>query len=140
MSEEYRNLDDIHNTLVQIKAILPTLRHPIDFNSWFWILVGFYFLLSWPGSKLDRWTDRFWYSSRYGAAWKNVDVQKRPFDCDFLHAPIGDKACHYKKNTDFFDDDKRRKLLQQTTLSEEERKEITNMPNAVTVYWEKKPD
>jgi hypothetical protein len=28
---------------------------------------------------------------------KNVTVEPRPSDCDFIHAPLGDKGCHYKK-------------------------------------------
>ncbi len=142
-SHEERMLDElrnIHATLEEIKENIPTLGSKGDFGGWILGFVIVWLFWSWSGSKLDRWTDRVWYSSKYGATWKNVDVQKRPFDCDFFHAPIGDKGCHYKKNTDFFDNEKRKKLLEQTTLTDEERQEIKNTPNSVTVYWEKKPD
>ena len=45
----------------------------------------------------DKLTYRAWYSFAYGCAYKKVTVVKRPADCDFLYAPIGDKDCHYKK-------------------------------------------
>jgi len=63
-------------------------------------------LSSWPGSKLDRWTDKVWYSVRYDADFKNVCVDKRPMDCDFFHAPLGNKGCEYKKRTIVYDEEK----------------------------------
>jgi hypothetical protein len=37
------------------------------------------------------------YALAYDAATKDVFVAPQPSDCDFLHAPIGSKDCHYEK-------------------------------------------
>jgi hypothetical protein len=66
-------------------------------------------------------------------------MQKRPSDCDFFHAPVGNKACDYKKATNIFGDEQRNALVQQAT-TDEERKAYEQQPNSVTVYWEKEPE
>ncbi len=48
--------------------------------------------------------DSLRYSMYYNTESKNVYVGKRPTDCDWGHAPLGDKACHYeKKVTPYYD-------------------------------------
>jgi hypothetical protein len=46
-----------------------------------------------------RWLNKFRYAVWYGvdASEVNQAEDKPPSDCDFLHAPIGNKGCHYKK-------------------------------------------
>src|ERR1700733_11874949 len=102
-------LEDVHSTL---EEILSTIKSTFDFTSLFWLLVFIYFLESWSGSALDRWTDKEWYSFSTEATDANITIEKRPTDCDFLHAPLGDKGCEYKKRTDVFGDEKRRALIQ----------------------------
>lgn len=131
------DLDDIHSTLEEIQNELS--RRKSGVSEWMWIILLFFFLPNWAGSRLDRWTDWVWYSAIHSADWKYVNIQKRPSDCDFFHAPIGDKGCHYKKSNYSFDNDDRSKLLNAAT-TEEERTRLKNIPNSVTVYWEKNPD
>lgn len=38
-----------------------------------------------------------YYSLRYSIPKKHVLVDKYPADCDWWHAPIGEKGCHYEK-------------------------------------------
>jgi len=46
----------------------------------------------------DRWTDPIKYSLVYDKVnSNNVVYSEKPKDCDFIHAPLGDKGCHYKK-------------------------------------------
>jgi hypothetical protein len=78
-------LEDVHSTL---NEILSTLKSRFDFPQWAWVLAIIFFLEGWPGSKLDRWTDKVWYSSSRNADFKNIRVEKRPSDCDFFHAQI----------------------------------------------------
>jgi hypothetical protein len=136
-------LGDVHSTL---KEILSTLKSRTDFSGfWVFVIVILFFLFldslgdSWHGSKLDRWTDRTWYSFRYDADLKNIIVEKRPLDCDFLQAPLGNKGCEYKKRTNIFGDEQRRALIQQATTAEE-KQTYANQPNSVTVYWEKEEE
>jgi hypothetical protein len=37
------------------------------------------------------------YQIQYSASSENVTVEKKPTDCEFLHAPMGNKDCHYEK-------------------------------------------
>jgi hypothetical protein len=130
-------LDDIHSTLEEIRDALGNVKS--NAGEWVWVFVFIFALASWEGSKLDRWTDRAWYSMYYSADWSNVNINKRPPDCDFLHAPLGSKGCHYKKQKLVFADDERRKLMQEATTPEE-RQQVAARPNTVIVYWEKKED
>lgn len=107
--------------------------------SWTWFAVFIFFLSGWAGSKPDRFTDRLWYSMSANASWKNVDIQKRPPDCDFFHAPVGGKGCRYVKQSSFFGD-KERKLYMQQARTDEERQAYASRPNTVVVYWEKKEE
>jgi hypothetical protein len=45
----------------------------------------------------DSWTDPIWYSVEYSVNSAQVHWNPKPTDCDFIHAPLGDKGCHYKK-------------------------------------------
>jgi hypothetical protein len=38
------------------------------------------------------------YALRYGTDASRVQVSAKPADCDFLHAPVGFKGCHYEKS------------------------------------------
>jgi hypothetical protein len=102
-------------------------------------LVIFLLIAAWPGSTLDRWTDKVWYSFRYDADFDQMTVNKRPLDCDFSYAPIGKKGCDYKKRANIFGAEQRQELIRQAT-TDHERQEYTNRPNSVSVYWEKEQD
>lgn len=128
-------LDDIHSRLKEIRDSVKSSA----LGEWIWVFVFIFALASWDGSKLDRWTDRAWYSMYYSADWNNVNITKRPSDCDFFHAPLGSKGCHYNKEKDIFAAEERRKLMQQATTPEE-RQEIAARPNTVIVYWQKRGD
>ncbi len=65
----------------------------------------------------------------------NITVDKRPLDCDFMHAPFGAKGCQYEKRTSVFGDEERQSLIRQATTTEE-KQNASKQPNAVTVYWE----
>lgn len=126
-------LEEVHSTLNEIHS---TLKSKLDFTSIVWIVFVILLLGDWSGSKLDRWTDKVWYSFRFNTDFKNVSVDKRPSDCDFLHSPLGGKGCEYKKRTDVFRDEQRRELIGQATTPQEAQ-DYSTRPNSVTVYWEK---
>lgn len=131
-------LERVHTTLKQLQSTL-TSQPRSDMWGLFWFIVIIFLLESWPGSALDRWTDKVWYSERYDAAFANIAVEKRPADCDFMRAPLGGKGCEYKKRTIVFGDDKRQALIRQATTTED-KQAAAKQPNAVTVYWEKQED
>ena len=45
----------------------------------------------------DRWTNAMKYGLIYHVGADHVYSDSKPKDCDWGHAPIGDKACHYTK-------------------------------------------
>ena len=104
--------------LGDIKSILK------EKGSYEWVLILFFIFLieSWPGSKLDRFSDRIWYSMNYNTDWQNVDLQRRPSDCDFSHAPMGSKRCSYSKEKTVFDEVQRQKWLAQHQLKKKRTK------------------
>ena len=40
--------------------------------------------------------NKVWYSVAYKVSPDHVQVDAKPKDCDFMHAPLGDKDCHYE--------------------------------------------
>ncbi len=126
-------LEGIHSTL---REILSTLKSLTNFAGFFWVMVAVLLFEGWPGSKLDRWTDKVWQSFRYDADFKNITVEKRPLGCDFFHAPLGSKGCKYKKRTIVFADKQRRTLIKEATTVEEQQA-YAKQPNSVAVYWQK---
>jgi|ERR1017187_7140409 hypothetical protein len=94
-----RTVGELERANATLKHIQSTLAsRPRDVWSLFWFIVIIFLLESWPGSGWDRWTDKAWYSVRYDAAFADITVEYRPVDCDFMHAPLGDKGCSYKKH------------------------------------------
>jgi len=43
------------------------------------------------------------YAIYYNVGLGSVHVDRKPSDCEWGHAPIGDKACHYKKQVSTID-------------------------------------
>jgi hypothetical protein len=131
-------LEGVHSTLKQIQSTLSSLPR-FDVSGLFWSIVIIFLLESWPGSSFDRWTDKAWYSVGYGAAFADITLEKRPLDCDFMHAPLGAKGCKYEKRANVFGDEQRQALIRQAT-SATDKDAAAKQPNAVTMYWEKSDD
>jgi hypothetical protein len=65
---------------------------------WLFGLPLFLLLIAWAGAwelLPDEW--RLKYTVRFFVSSDNVTVQARPTDCDFFHAPVGEKSCHYER-------------------------------------------
>jgi hypothetical protein len=58
-----------------------------------WIIFALIVYVILPAS----WTDPILYSTVYQINSDQVHRSDRPTDCDFMHAPLGNKDCHYKK-------------------------------------------
>jgi hypothetical protein len=37
-----------------------------------------------------------WYAVEYHVSPGKIHIDTKPKDCDFMHAPLGDKGCHYE--------------------------------------------
>jgi hypothetical protein len=51
------------------------------------------------------WTNSLWYSVQYGVGYSDVQTDAKPNDCDFIHAPLGDKGCSYKAHVKVYNAD-----------------------------------
>lgn len=40
--------------------------------------------------------DATWYAVEYQVSPDKIHVDAKPKDCDFMHAPLGEKGCHYE--------------------------------------------
>src|SRR5882672_2442252 len=129
-------LHDIDRTLHEVVSAAKT-KDTSDRGLYdlIWLFAIIFFMSGWSGSKLDRFTDRVWYSKAYDTDWKNVNVGKRPSDCDFLRAPIGTKKCSYKKTKIIYGNKEREALVESS--SPEYKEDARKSPNEVMVRWEK---
>ena len=59
-----------------------------------WLLIGLG-LFAWIFMP-DSWTNGIWYSVQYKVSFKDVYTNSKPSDCDWGHAPLGNKGCYYK--------------------------------------------
>ena len=128
----------VQSTLNEILSTLKSQSRSDAFGL-FWLFIFILLLESWPGSTLDKWTDKAWDSFRYDATFANITVEKRPSGCDFLNAPLGIKGCEYKKHTSAFGAKEREALIRQATTAEG-RQTAARQPNSVNVYWERQED
>ena len=67
------------------------------------LVIGGAFLVF--SNSSDKWSNSLWYSVQYGVGFNDVQTDTRPSDCDFLHAPLGEKGCSYKAHVQAFNAD-----------------------------------
>lgn len=75
-----------------------TASDELTLKDWFYVIVFLSVFLGLPAWGV--WSicpDGIKYGLLYQVGRSNVHVEKQPSDCDWGHAPIGDKGCHYDK-------------------------------------------
>jgi hypothetical protein len=60
-------------------------------RGWFW---GFVFVVM---AACFYWLGPSVYSIKYAVSANKIYVDPKPTDCDFWHAPVGKKGCHYQR-------------------------------------------
>ena len=60
-------------------------------RGWVW---GFVFVAM---AVCFYWLDPSVYSIKYAVSADKIYVDPKPTDCDFWHAPVGKKGCHYQR-------------------------------------------
>jgi hypothetical protein len=64
----------------------------------FYTFIGILIVFGLPGWAVWRLCpDSLKYGTIYHVPASHVLVNKEPTDCDWGHAPVGDKGCHYEK-------------------------------------------
>ena len=83
------SFEDICDRLDNIEAAVKSNNQEFGWVGLF--IVGWLVFTAAP----DMWNSKLRYSWWYNVAYKQVTLQKKPTDCNFFHAPLGDKGCHY---------------------------------------------
>jgi len=62
------------------------------------VLLAVHACVRWSSSALPHLfpKSKWAYALAHDAYVRHVDIAPKPLDCDFLHAPIGSKGCHYE--------------------------------------------
>ena len=145
MPDYYGDSDEIVSELTEIKSELEQIHSALLSKSSFsvgglvWAFLILMFAADWSGSWFDRITDKAWHSFKDDVHFDNITVDKRPYACDFFHAPIGGKGCEYRKQVERFGPKERQALVDAATTQQEKRT-LENLPNSVRIYWAKEGD
>lgn len=90
--DRFDRLDDVYDKLVDIERAIKNQT-----QNWgtavFWVVV-FWLVIPFFSSM---WHSKFRYSVQYDVPNEQITIDKEPKDCNFLHAPIGGKDCHYER-------------------------------------------
>lgn len=78
-------------------------KDKLTVSDWMYGLFGFVLIFGLPsyclwGIAPDWAKYSAVYAVKYHANFSDVHVEKQPNDCDWMHAPIGDKDCHYSQH------------------------------------------
>jgi hypothetical protein len=86
------SLEDVCDRLDNIETAV-TANHS-DLSWVGFVIVGWLVIFVWLP---DMWNSRLRYSWWYNVGYDQVTIQKKPTDCNFFHAPMGSKDCHYDR-------------------------------------------
>ena len=97
MSSDY-DTDDYGTTLDDVCDRLDSIEHAIRENrsnlSWVWVVIIVWLVVTGIANLwYSKWRDSWWYN----VGSDQITVAKKPTDCDFLHAPLGNKGCRYER-------------------------------------------
>ena len=97
MSDDYDpddhsySLEDICDRLGNIEAAVKANHRDLS-----WVGLAIVGWLALAGIS-DIWNSKIRYSWWYNVGYDQVVIQKKTTDCNFFHAPMGDKDCHYDR-------------------------------------------
>ena len=153
------DIDDVYHKLVDIERAINNWSwgNYVFWGAVFWLLVVPFFS--------DMWHSKFRYSVQYDVSEDQITIDKEPNDCNFLHAPLGGKGCHYERQVTAsrvksnqwggqdvsYDDGKTWTRYAKSTSGEPivsfddgktwtESSDTSNKKPSVSVYWVKKDD
>jgi hypothetical protein len=92
------NLSDVVAALSEVESAVKGVRRAIESKSSFWSGLVFLFIavIVW-GWVSDLWNSKWRYATAYSVSTGDVYIPKRPHDCEFMTAPVGEKHCSYKR-------------------------------------------
>lgn len=86
------DIDDVCDRLDNIESAIKSNQSNLHWVFWgalFWLIV--------PPFLSDIWHSKVRYAMEYSVGYSQVTAEKEPYDCNFLHSPIGGKGCHYER-------------------------------------------
>lgn len=101
MSDDYEpvySLDDVCDKLDNVCDRLDSIEKTLKANhsdlSWVVIvIIAWLALVGWD----DLWHSKLRYAWSYNVTSEQVNIEKKPTDCNFFRAPMGGKGCHYDR-------------------------------------------
>lgn len=95
-NDEYEyNLDSINTKLADIRE---QLKEVARLSGAIWGLgIGISVIIVFGWVTDDVSSSKFWNFLFQPASYENIVIDKKPVDCNFFHAPVGDKDCKYRK-------------------------------------------
>jgi hypothetical protein len=118
------DLEDIHTQLVGIQSEIRASSESRRFVILWWMLLLFGGLI-FDGGIAKLWHTKTRYAIQYGVNYDQVYMNDRPHDCNFLHAPLGDKDCHYEIKV---------------SEAQGQKDGSTEMEKQIYIFWEKVED
>jgi hypothetical protein len=93
----------------------------------------------------DVWYSKLRYSTQYGAEFSQITKSRKPQDCEFMAAPIGNKSCHYEPQvwaiTTGFDKASGRRIVTYSVDGSQEFNDGSNpLKSSVNISWKKVDD
>jgi hypothetical protein len=97
MSDEY-DPDDSSYSLEDVCDRLDNIEAAVTANHWDlrWVGLVIFVWLALAGFA-DMWNSKLRYSWWYNVSYDQVTIQKESTECNFFHAPMGGKDCHYDR-------------------------------------------
>ena len=102
MSDHYDDkndsLEDINQSVKDVESAVRNIEKAIKdkWSSLQFIVAVFVILWVWDGVSA-AWNSKWRYVLVEQVDSSKVTIDKRPHDCDFFSAPLGNKFCHYEK-------------------------------------------
>jgi hypothetical protein len=90
------DLDDVVDKLSDIEQAIAAKKDQDIFGPLLGIWLFLWVVVFSPTST-NITLNKLWYSASTSASWDDIHVEPQPTDCDWGHAPIGNKACSYTK-------------------------------------------
>jgi hypothetical protein len=86
------SFEDVCERLDNIEAAVEA--NHTDLSGVVWLVLIWIAVFAWLP---DMWNSKIRLSMWYGVDADQITVEKEPHDCNFFHAPMGGKGCHYDK-------------------------------------------
>ena len=94
-------------------------------------------LLIWFGGP---WFNTAWYAVQYKVGLNQVHIDPMPKDCDWGHAPLGDKGCHFAPDVMTYNASGKMVGAKSPIISWQELEAYDPKVATVVIHWKQETD